>query len=109
MFLSSSSGMFNPLYSTGTHIIHQDKNSILNINRLSQTGNTSLRHTPGHTTPRMSVPQSKNIVSTSIKHSRYINLMSNVLSIYFHTKRLYVHMFDIVDIPFSNGTGLIVC
>ncbi len=29
-----------------------------------------------------------------LKHSRYIHLMSNFLSIQFHTERLYVHMFD---------------
>ncbi len=45
----------------------------------------------------------------NIKHSRYIHLMSNFLSIHFHTKRLYVHMFDIVDTPLSYGRGLIVC
>ncbi len=46
-----------------------------------------------------SCPQSKNTVSTNIKHSRYIHLMSNFLSIRFPTKRLYVHMFDIVHTP----------
>ncbi len=56
-----------------------------------------------------SAPQSKNAVSTNIKHSRYIHLMSNFSSILFHTKRLYVHMFDIVDPPFIYGRGLIVC
>ncbi len=39
-----------------------------------------------------SAPQSKNQVSTNIKHSRYNHLiMSNFLSIHFHTKSLYVH------------------
>ena len=60
----------------------------------------------------ISAPQSKNSVSTSIKHTRYIHLMSNFSSIHIHTKRLYVHMFDIVDIVdtlFSYGRGLIVC
>ncbi len=47
---------------------------------------------------QFSKKHSKNTVSTYIKHSRYIHLMSNFLSIHFHTKRLYVHMFDIVDI-----------
>ena len=39
-----------------------------------------------------SAPQSKIAVSTNIKHSRYIHLMSNFLSIHVHTKRLYVHV-----------------
>ncbi len=55
-----------------------------------------------------SAPQSKNAVSTNMKHSRNIHLMSIFLSIHFHTKRLYVHMFDIVDTPFSSGE-LIIC
>ncbi len=42
---------------------------------------------------------SKNAVSTNIKHSSYINLMSHFSSIHCHTKRLYVHMFDMVDTP----------
>ncbi len=54
-------------------------------------------------------PQSKNAVSTNIKHSRYIHLMSNCSSIHFHTKKLYLHMFDAVDTPFSYGKGFIVC
>ena len=45
--------------------------------------------------------QSKNAVSTNTKHNRYIHLMLNFSSIHFHTKSLYVHMFDIVDTPFS--------
>ena len=53
-------------------------------------------------------PPSKKAVSTNIKHSRCIHLMSNFSSIHFHTKRLYVYMFDIVDTPFSYGRGLIV-
>ncbi len=57
----------------------------------------------------ISAPQSKNAVSTNIKHRRYIHLMSNFLSIHFYTRRLYVHMFDLVDTPFSYGRGLIVC
>ncbi len=57
----------------------------------------------------ISASQSKNTVSTNIKHSRYIHLMSNILSIHFHTKRFYVHMFDIVDTLFSYGRGLIIC
>ncbi len=56
-----------------------------------------------------SAPQSKNAVSTNIRYSRYIHLMSNFSSIHFHTKRLYVHMFDTLDTPFSYGIGLIVC
>ena len=47
-----------------------------------------------------SAPQSKNAVLANIKYSRYIHLMLNFLSIYFHTKRLYVNMFDIVDTLF---------
>ena len=57
----------------------------------------------------ISAPQSKNAVSTNIKHSRYIHFMSNFLSILFHTKKLYVPMFDMVDTPFRYGRGLIVC
>ncbi len=60
-------------------------------------------------TSLLSAPQSKNAVSTTIKHGRYIYLMSIFLSIHFHTKRLYVHLFDIVDTPFSYRRGLIVC
>ncbi len=58
-----------------------------------------------------SAPQSKNAVSTNIKHtcSRYIHLISNFSSIHFHTKRLYVHMFGIIDTSFSYVRGLIVC
>ena len=56
-----------------------------------------------------SASQSKNAVSRNIKQSRYIHLMSNFSSISFHIERLYVHMFDIVDTPFSYGRGLIVC
>ncbi len=54
-------------------------------------------------------PQSKNAVSTNTKHSRYIHLMSNFSSIHFHTKRLYVHTFDLVDTLFSYERGLIDC
>ena len=54
-------------------------------------------------------PISKNAVSTYLKYSRYIHLMSNFWSIHFHANRLYVHMFDIVDIAFSYGRGFIVC
>ncbi len=53
-------------------------------------------------------PQSKNTVFTNIIHSRYIHLMSNFLSIHFHMKRLYVHMFDIINTPFIYGRGLIM-
>ncbi len=35
--------------------------------------------------------------------------MLNLSSIHFHTKKMYVPMFDIVDTPFSYGRGLIVC
>ncbi len=56
----------------------------------------------------MSASQSKNAVSTNLKHSRYIHLMSNFLSIHSHTKRLYVHMFDIVDTAFNYCRALIV-
>ncbi len=47
-----------------------------------------------------SAPQSKNAVSTNIKHSRYIHLMSNFSSMHFHTQRFYVQMFDIVHTRF---------
>ena len=47
-------------------------------------------------------PQSKRAVSSiNIGHSRYIHLMSYSWSTHFHTKRLYVHMFDTVDTPLS--------
>ncbi len=39
----------------------------------------------------------------------HIHLMSNFWSIHSHTKRFYVHTFDIVNTPFSYGRGLIVC
>ncbi len=39
----------------------------------------------------VSAPQSKNTVSTNIKHSKYVYLMSNFSPIHFHTKRLYGH------------------
>ena len=60
-------------------------------------------------TLHISAPQSKNAVSTNIKHSVYIQSMSNFSTIDFHTKRLYVHMIDIADTPFSYGRELIVC
>ncbi len=34
--------------------------------------------------------------------------MSNFSSIHFHTKRLYVYIFDVVDNAFSYGKGLII-
>ncbi len=52
-------------------------------------------------TKNKSASQSKNAVSTNLKHSRYIHLMSNFSSIHFHTKGCNVHMFDIVDTAFS--------
>ncbi len=58
---------------------------------------------------KSSVSQSKKAVSKNIKHSRYINLVKLLVNFNFHTKRLYVHMFDIVDILFSHGRGLVVC
>ena len=58
----------------------------------------------------ISVPQSKNAVSTNTNHSRYIQLMSNFSTIHFHTKKVVcTYMFDIVDTPFIYGRGLIVC
>ena len=49
-----------------------------------------------------STPQSKNAASTDIKHSRYMHLMSNFLSIHFHTKRLYVGPYLVhVAVPVS--------
>ena len=53
--------------------------------------------------------QVKTQLSTNIKHRRYIHLMWNFLPIHFHTKRLYVHMDEIVDTLFSYGRWLIVC
>ena len=66
------------------------------------------RNRAATSTSAISASQSKTAVSTNIKHSRYIHLMSDFLSIHFHTERLYVHMFDVVDTPFSYGRGLIV-
>ena len=54
-------------------------------------------------------PQSKKAVSTYLKYSRYIDLMSTCLSIHFHTKRLYLHRFPILDTSFSYGRVLIIC
>ena len=56
-----------------------------------------------------SAPQSKNAVCANIKDSSSIHLMSNFWSIHFHAQRLYVHMFDIVDILFSYERVLIIC
>ena len=52
-----------------------------------------------------SAPQSKNTVSTNIKHSRHIHLMSNSHQ---STSILKDYMFGMVDIPFSYGRGLVV-
>ena len=50
--------------------------------------------------------RNKNTVSTNMKHCRYNHLMPNFSQIHFHTKRLYVHMFDI-ETFFNYGRGLI--
>ena len=49
-------------------------------------------------------------VCANIEHSRYILPFktSNFRLIYFHTKRLYGYMFDVVDTPFSYGRALSV-
>ncbi len=52
---------------------------------------------------------SKNTLSANIKHSRYFHLTSNFWSIHFHAKRLYVHIFDMVDTFFSYWRASIVC
>ncbi len=49
--------------------------------------------------------QVKNAVSASIKHSRYFHFWS----IRYCSKRLYIHMFDMLDTAFSYGKTLIVC
>ncbi len=52
---------------------------------------------------------SKNAVSANIKHKRYFLFTSSVWSIHYCGKRLYVHMFDMVDTAFRYGRALIVC
>ncbi len=46
--------------------------------------------------------QSKTQYAQYIKHNRYFHSTSNFRSIHSHGKRLYVHMFDMVDITFSH-------
>ncbi len=49
-----------------------------------------------------SAAPSKNAVSANIKHSRYPSIEQlNFWSIHYCDKRLYVHMFDMVDTAFS--------
>ena len=52
---------------------------------------------------------SKNAVSADINHSRYFHWTSNFWSIHYCVKRLYVHMFDMLDTVLSYGRALIVC
>ena len=53
--------------------------------------------------------QSKNAVRANIKHNRYFHLTPNFRPIHCHGKRLYGHMFDMVDSIFSYWRALIVC
>ena len=53
--------------------------------------------------------QSKNAVCAFIKHNRYFNCVYNFTSIHSHAKRLYFHIFDVVDTAFSYEKELIVC
>ncbi len=52
---------------------------------------TSLQHMHRSVLP-ISAPQSKNTVSTNVKHSRYIHLMSSFSAIHLHTKRLCMYI-----------------
>ena len=45
--------------------------------------------------------QSKNAVSASMKHNRYFHSTTNLRSIHYPGKRLYEHVFDMVDTAFS--------
>ncbi len=47
----------------------------------------------------VSLPHKVKMQYLHMKQSRYIHLMSNFSSIHFHTERMYVHMFDMVDTP----------
>ncbi len=51
----------------------------------------------------------KNAVSANTKHGRYFHQTSHFRSIHNCSKRLYVHMFDVVDTAFSYGRALIIC
>ncbi len=44
--------------------------------------------------------QSKSAVSATIKHNRYFHSTPNFRSIHVHGKRLYGHMFDMVNTAF---------
>ena len=55
-----------------------------------------------------SVLQSKNAVCANITHNRYFHLISNFRLIHYYGKRLYEHMFDMVDTAFRYWTALIV-
>ena len=59
-------------------------------------------------TRRLTASQSKNAVCTLIEHNRYVHLTYNFASIYLHAKKLYLHMFDIVDTAFGYESKLIV-
>ncbi len=48
-----------------------------------------------------SAVQSKNAVCANIKHNRYFHSTCNFSLIHSHDKRLYGHMFDMVDTTFS--------
>ena len=54
-----------------------------------------------------STVQSKNTVCAFIKHSKYFRLQYNFTSIHSHVKKLYLHMFDIVDTAFRYERELI--
>ena len=53
--------------------------------------------------------QSKNAVCAFTKHSRYFHSTYYFTSIHSHAKKLYLHMFDIVDTAFDFERKLIIC
>ncbi len=64
-----------------------------------------------HVSQNSAIP-SKNavfMVFANIKHSRQFRLTSKFWSIHYCGKRLYVHMFDMVDTAFSYGRALVGC
>ncbi len=52
--------------------------------------------------------QSKNTECANIKHNKYFHLMCNFRLIHFNGKKLYGHMFEMVDTAFSySGTEML--
>ena len=52
---------------------------------------------------------SKNAICAFLKHSIHFHLTYSFTSIPSHAKKLYLHMFDIVDTAFSYERELITC